>query len=67
MIPIDSLVGITATLSIVALIGVIGIAIHVKRLLTRCKDILGFAFFIAERNDERRTLRRLDEEESGND
>ena len=67
MIAINSIVGITTVLAVIALIGVVGIAIHVEKVLNRCKLLVDFAFFMAERNDEKRTLRRLDVEASVND
>lgn len=62
MIAINSLIGLTAMLAVIALIGVIGIAIHVEKVLTRCKLFVEFAFFMSEREDEKRTLRKIDGE-----
>jgi hypothetical protein len=62
MIAINSVVGITAVLAVSALIGVVGIAIHVKKVLNRCKLFVDFAFFMAEREDKKRTLRQFDGE-----
>ena len=67
MIAINSVVGITSVLAVMALIGVVGIAIHVEKVLKLCKLFVDFAFFMAERNDEQRTLRGLDEDASVND
>jgi hypothetical protein len=47
-------------LAVIALIGVVGIAIHVEKVLNRCKLFVEFAFFMAEREDEKRTLRKID-------
>ena len=43
------------------------LAIHVKKVLNRCKMLVDFAFFMASSNDEERRLRMLDEDGGRND
>ena len=67
MIPINLAIGVFVFLIGMTLVASIAVNLYTQRLLTLCKDILGFAYFMAARDDEQRTLRRLDEEESGHD
>lgn len=62
MISFNSIIGVLATLSLMALIGSVGVLIFAEKLLRRSRKVLDFAFFVAARNDEDRSLRELDEE-----
>ncbi len=62
-INLNSVIGLVVTLALIALIGSIGVLIHAEKLLERCKAVLNFAMFIASRDDEYRTLRRLEQED----
>ena len=61
-ISINSFVGIFAALSLMALIGSIGVLIFAEKQLRRSNKVLDFAFFISTRNDEEQSLRDLDDE-----
>ncbi len=61
-ISLNSVVGVLATLSLMILIGSVGVLIFAEILLRRSRKVLDFAFFVAARNDEERSLRDLDEE-----
>ena len=51
-ITLESFTGFLAALAFSALIECIGVLIHAEKLLGRCRDVLGFAFFMAARQDE---------------
>ena len=61
-ISLESVLGVLATLSLMALIGSVAALIFAEKMLRRSKKVLDFAFFVAARDDEDRSLRNLDEE-----
>ena len=61
-ISLESVLGVLATLSLIALIGSVAALIFAEKTLRRSKNVLDFTFFVAACNDEDRSLRNLDEE-----
>lgn len=61
-ISLESVIGVMAALSLMALIASVGILIFAEKLLRRSRNVLDFAFFMAARDDEARSLSELDEE-----
>lgn len=61
-ISLNSIVGVLATLSLMVLIGSVGVLIFAEKILRRSRNAIDFAFFISARNDEKQSLRELDDE-----
>ena len=60
-ISLESVLGVLATLSLMALIGSVATLIFAEKMLRRSKDMLDFAFFMAARQDELNSLLDGDE------
>ena len=61
-ISLESVLGVLATLSLMALIGSVAALIFAEKMLRRSTKVLDFAFFTAARDDEDRSLHNLDKE-----
>ncbi len=59
MMTLNTAVGILVFLVGMTLTASIAVNLHTQRLLRQCREMLNFCFFIAAREDERRTLESI--------